>query len=219
MLGGGEGLGDDGQELGGFHGAAIHQHPVRILGDIALPVPHLLRARVVLTQQLHALVKVLLAVGGSCRSWQCSGVSLGDTPSTPWCSQSCASVGAPGCMYPPAHSCSTPWARTRRAGSEAVLQHLLALLPGLSLSGIGVVAKDGDLLAWVLVVHFSLSCSSELAVFWLPAISLSCFRLGGRDGALGRGTTTPGSWPGVGGNYSDVGVGKKCLDCTKETRI
>ena len=34
-----------------------------------------------------------------------------------------------------------------------------------------------------------------------------------------RGTPTPGSWPGVGGgNYSDAGVGEKCLDCAEEKR-
>ena len=30
---------------------------------------------------------------------------------------------------------------------------------------------------------------------------------------------TPGSWPGVGGgNYSDAGVGEKCLDCAEDKR-
>ena len=34
---------------------------------------------------------------------------------------------------------------------------------------------------------------------------------------LGRGTPTPGSWPGVdGGDYSDMGVWNKCLDCANE---
>ena len=38
-------------------------------------------------------------------------------------------------------------------------------------------------------------------------------------GSASRGTPTPGSWLGVGGgNYSDAGVGEKCLDCAEEKR-
>ena len=34
-----------------------------------------------------------------------------------------------------------------------------------------------------------------------------------------RGAPTPGTWPGLGGgNYSDVGVLNKCLDCANEKK-
>ena len=47
-------------------------------------------------------------------------------------------------------------------------------------------------------------------------MEFSCYQFIGPGGAS-RGTPTPGSWLGVGGgNYSDAGVGEKCLDCAKE---
>ena len=56
MPGGGEGFGDDEQELGGLHGATTCQYQLQLLGEFALPVSHLLQLPEVLTQQLHMLV-------------------------------------------------------------------------------------------------------------------------------------------------------------------